>query len=88
MKLAFSRKALLAYGLHFFAMTGTILCRSCIDLLFLSTYPRQWLPYLFMGQTVITLVMAIGLTPLISRGGQKNLPARATARPGARGDAL
>lgn len=68
MKLALSKKAILAYTLHFFAVAGIIVCRSYIDLLFLSTYPRQWLPYLFMGQTGVTLAMALGLTKLISKG--------------------
>ncbi len=68
MNLKVDKSARIAFALHIFAVASIIICRCYIDLLFLSTYPRQWLPHLFMGQTVITFVLALGLTPLISKG--------------------
>lgn len=45
-----------------------MLCRTYVDLLFLSTYPKSWLPYYFMGQTVATLILTYFITPYISKG--------------------
>ena len=55
-------------GLHFSAVASMMLCRTYIDLLFLSTYPKSWLPYYFMGQTLVILLLAYFITPMISKG--------------------
>lgn len=62
------KAVLIALGLHFVAVAGIVLCRTYVDLLFLSEYPRHWLPYLFMGQTIMTVVLTFGITPLFNRG--------------------
>ncbi len=63
-----SYKVWSAIWLHFFTVAGIILSRTYIDLLFLSTYPKSWLPYYFFGQTIIILILTFGITPLISKG--------------------
>lgn len=55
-------------GLHFAAVASIMLCRTYVDLLFLSTYPKSWLPFYFMGQTVATLALTYIITPQISKG--------------------
>ncbi|MCA9666666.1 MAG: HEAT repeat domain-containing protein, partial [Myxococcales bacterium] len=60
------RNLLAALGLHFLSVAAIILSRTLIDLIFLSTYPRHWLPYLFMGQTAVVLALAFGARPLVS----------------------
>jgi HEAT repeat protein len=54
-----------ALGLHFLTVAVIVLSRTYVDLLFLSSYPRDWLPYLFLGQTGATLLFSFGLTPLL-----------------------
>ncbi len=39
-----------------------------VDLLFLSTYPTDWLPYLFLGKTVTLLVFTLGARRLVVKG--------------------
>ncbi|MFH1723903.1 MAG: cyclic nucleotide-binding domain-containing protein [Elusimicrobiota bacterium] len=67
-----SRRVWTAAGLHFFAVAGVVLARTYVDLLFLSTYPNAWLPYFFMGQTAVILLLTFGVTPLLSKGSHIN----------------
>ena len=46
---------------------GITLSRTYIDVLFLSTYPPAYLPYFFMGQTVVILIITLSLTLLSGR---------------------
>ncbi|MBI5184607.1 MAG: HEAT repeat domain-containing protein [Nitrospinae bacterium] len=62
------KKLWVSMGLHFAAVASIMLCRTYVDLLFLSTYPKSWLPFYFMGQTVATLVLTYIITPQISKG--------------------
>lgn len=64
----FDGRFLTALLLHFFSVAGIVLSRTYIDLLFLSTYPRSYLPYFFLGQTLIVLLLVFGITPMISKG--------------------
>ena len=57
-----------ALTLHFAAVAGIVLCRTQIDLVFLSTYPRSYLPYLFVGQTVAVMTLTFATKGLIARG--------------------
>jgi len=57
-----------AISLHFFSVAGIVLSRTYMDVLFLSTYSLDWLPYFFVGQTVVLLVLTLGITPFIAKG--------------------
>ncbi|MEM7016699.1 MAG: cyclic nucleotide-binding domain-containing protein [Pseudomonadota bacterium] len=46
---------------------GITLSRTYIDILFLSTYPTSYLPYFFMGQTIVILAITLSLTLLSGR---------------------
>ncbi len=56
--------------LYFFVYAGSTVCDTYIDALFLSTYPRNWIPYLFLGKTVVILLLVFAVTPMISQGSQ------------------
>lgn len=60
-----------ALGLHFLTVAVIVLGRTYVDLLFLSSYPRDWLPYLFLGQTGATLLFSFGLGPLLKGGSSR-----------------
>ena len=59
---------IVAASLHFFTVAGIVLSRTYMDLLFLSTYSIDWLPYFFVGQTVVLLALTFSITPFISKG--------------------
>lgn len=62
------RQLVAALALHFLSVASIVLCRTLIDLIFLTTYPRSWLPYLFMGQTGVVILLAFGIGPLVAKG--------------------
>ncbi|MCP4699634.1 MAG: cyclic nucleotide-binding domain-containing protein [Gammaproteobacteria bacterium] len=47
---------------------GVTIARTYLDVLFLSTYPTDWLPFYFMGQAIVVLVVTLGITPLSIKG--------------------
>ncbi len=55
-------------AIHFFATAVLLLSRTYTDQLFLSTYPRSWLPYLFLGQTTVMLGISFAASPLLAGG--------------------
>ncbi len=58
----------IALLLQFFTVASFVLCKTYIDQLFLSTYPKSWLPFYFFGQTAIMVILTFGITPYISKG--------------------
>src|ERR1700722_14415723 len=53
--------------LQFLANVIGILCLTYLNLLFLSTYPKNLLPYLFIAQSGVTFFITILITPLLSQ---------------------
>jgi HEAT repeat protein len=53
--------------LQFLANVIGILCLTYLNLLFLSTYPKNLLPYLFIAQSGVTFFIIILITPLLSQ---------------------
>lgn len=52
----------------FFAVGGITIAYTFVDLLFLSTYPASFLPYLFLGKTLMLLVFTFLVGQLIAMG--------------------
>ncbi|MCP4702269.1 MAG: cyclic nucleotide-binding domain-containing protein [Gammaproteobacteria bacterium] len=50
---------------------GITISRTYLDLLLLSTYPTSWLPFFFLGQTVVVLIITAAITPLSSKGSSR-----------------
>lgn len=63
-----ARKIVAAFALHFLSVAAITVSRTYIDLLFLSTYPRDWLPQFFLAQTGAILALTFATKPLIARG--------------------
>lgn len=58
----------LAAALHAATVAALVLNRTLVDLIFLSTYPRRWLPHLFIGQTAACFALSLSVAPLLKRG--------------------
>jgi HEAT repeat protein len=65
-----NRSLVIACSLNCCAFGTITLCKTYVDVLFLSTYPASWLPYLYLGTTVLMVLFSFLLTPRIARGGQ------------------
>ena len=55
----------------FFAVGAITAAYTFVDLLFLSSYPATWLPYLFLGKTVTLLTFTFLVGRLVSRGSRR-----------------
>jgi hypothetical protein len=58
----------LALLLNVAAWAGITVSRTYVDVLFLSSYPVDFLPFFFIGQTVLVLVVTLLISPLAARG--------------------
>ena len=54
--------------LRFASTAGIVVANTYVDLLFLSTYPKRWLPYFFVGQTLVIMLLTFGISPLLTKG--------------------
>ena len=59
---------ILAVVLNATVWASITLSRTYVDVLFLSSYPVSFLPYFFIGQTVVVLLMTLIVTPVASQG--------------------
>jgi len=61
----------LAIVLNVAVWASITLCRTYIDVLFLSTYDIHLLPHFFMAQTVVILVITLAISPLAAKGSRR-----------------
>jgi len=61
----------LAIVLNVVVWASITLCRTYIDVLFLSTYDIHLLPHFFMAQTVVILVITLAISPLAAKGSRR-----------------
>lgn len=66
------RSRLLSFTVYFVTTACIIVCKTYTDLLFLSTYPKSWLPYFFVAQTVVIIMLTLGVGPIISGGSRRS----------------
>ena len=62
-----SRTALLLIGIMLSTSMGAALGGTGIEALFFARYGVEYLPYMFVGLGVISMIMSFGVTALLSR---------------------
>src|SRR5512133_2349449 len=62
-----SRMAFLVIGVMLFTSMGAALGGTGIEALFFARYGVEYLPYMYLGLGIISMIMSFGVTALLSR---------------------